>query len=94
MVRRLACHAAGLSLTPHTTPHTLHTAHCTPYLQPHAPYTLHLTPLRRRQKRQGCLVHKRQTVKLAVAQDGRLTAGKLITYQLYWNMMNSAYQVF
>ena len=25
-------------------------------------------------------------------EDGRLTAGRLITYQLYWNMMNSAYQ--
>ena len=29
---------------------------------------------------------------LAMQNDGRLTAGKLITYQLYWNMMNSAYQ--
>ena len=29
---------------------------------------------------------------LAIQHDGRLTAGRLITYQLYWNMMNSAYQ--
>ena len=29
---------------------------------------------------------------LAMQGDGRLTAGRLITYQLYWNMMNSAYQ--
>ena len=29
---------------------------------------------------------------LAIQHDGRLTAGRLITYQLYWNMMNGAYQ--
>jgi len=29
---------------------------------------------------------------LAIQHDGRLTAGRLITYQLYWNMMNSSYQ--
>jgi len=29
---------------------------------------------------------------LAIEQDGRMTAGKLITYQLYWNMMDGAYK--
>lgn len=29
---------------------------------------------------------------LAMADDDRLTAGKLISYQLYWNLINSSYQ--
>mmetsp|Transcript_50662 Transcript_50662/g.126127 ORF Transcript_50662/g.126127 Transcript_50662/m.126127 type:complete len:946 (+) Transcript_50662:91-2928(+) len=29
---------------------------------------------------------------LAIQHDGRMTAGKLITYQLYWNMMDGSYK--